>query len=48
MTGIPPKGITGFPIEIISLFSGRASMFNLLNASIRMKVSANADIRETP
>ena len=48
MTGIPPKGITGFPIAIINLLSGRASILTLLNISIRVRVSANAATRETP
>jgi hypothetical protein len=48
MTGIPPKGITGFPIAIINLLSGRASILTLLNISIRVRVSTNAATRETP
>ena len=48
MTGIPPKGITGFPIAIINLLSGRASILTLLNISIRVRVSTNAATREIP
>ena len=46
MTGIPPKGITGFPIANINLLSGRASMLTLLKISIRVRVSTNAATRE--
>ena len=48
MTGIPPKGSTGFPIAIINLLSGWISMLTLVNISIRVNVSTNAATKETP
>ena len=48
ITGSPPKGTTGFPMEGMSLLRIYLSQLSFLKNSIRIKVSTNPDNNEIP